>query len=210
MRRFISRRKKQATSADPTRKITRAAFLLFPLLASCTPAPPPPPELRAYQEVGDFQLIDQNGGLVEAAALDGKVWVANFIFTSCSSECLVLSHRMRNLQRAFEENPDVRFVSFSVDPGTDTPERLAKYARSQGAADGWSFLTGDRDAVDAIVRQRFLLPVAEAAQASGTFIHSDRFVVVDRSGMIRLYVNGLEPPAETQIRSAVTRLLAEP
>jgi protein SCO1/2 len=167
------------------------------------------PELRAYQEVGEFTLIDQAGTPVDAASLRGKVWIANFIFTSCSSECLVLSHRMGNLQRAFAGHPDVRFVSFTVDPGTDTPERLARYAKTHRAAEGWSFLTGDRDTVDAVVRERFLLPLAEAEAQPGNFIHSDRFVLVDRHGMIRAYVNGLEPQAEAQVQAVVDALLRE-
>ncbi len=187
-------------------------FLLVSLIwtSGCKPAPAPPPEIGSYREVGDFRLIDQNGDPIEAASFRGKVWIANFIFTSCSAECLVLSHRMGNLQRRFEGNPEVGFVSFSVDPGTDTPARLTKYAKTHGAGEGWSFLTGEPTEVDAVVRDRFLLPVEPAGDLMGNVIHSDRFAVVDRSGVVRSYVHGLEASAEDQIAAVVAKLLAEP
>jgi len=179
---------------------------LVVLLAApgCAPTPTPPPQIRAYREVRDFSLTDQNGNALTAASLKGKVWIANFVFTSCTAECLVLSKRMSNLEKRFAANPNVGFVSFSVDPGTDSPTRLAKYAALYDAGERWSFLTGDSAAMDTLIKERFLLPVAQSAEEAATLqkamlIHSDRFAIVDRKGIVRAYVNGMQPGAEEQV-----------
>ena len=182
--------------------------------AGCAPAPTPPPQIRSYREVGDFSLTDQKGRALTAASLRGKVWIANFVFTSCTAECLVLSKRMSNLEKRFAANPNVGFVSFSVDPGTDTSARLAKYAALYDAGDRWSFVTGDSAAMETLIKDRFLLPVAQspeeaAALQKAMLIHSDRFAIVDRKGMVRAYVNGMQPVAEDQVASVVETLLAE-
>ena len=193
------------------------AIWLGMLLAavSCAPAPSPPPQVRTYREVGAFTFTDQNGQSLSSSALQGKVWIANFVFTSCTAECLVLSKRMSNLEKRFAANPDVGFVSFSVDPGTDTPARLAKYARLYGAGDRWSFVTGDTVALESLIKEKFLMAVAqspeeEAALRQARLIHSDRFAIVDRHGVVRAYVNGMEPQAEEQAAQVVTSLLKEP
>jgi protein SCO1 len=182
---------------------------------SCGPAPSPLPQVRTYREVGAFTFTDQNGQPLSSSALQGKVWIANFVFTSCTAECLVLSKRMSNLEKRFAANPDVGFVSFSVDPGTDTPARLAKYARLYGAGERWSFVTGDAVALESLIKEKFLMAVAqspeeEAALRQARLIHSDRFAIVDRHGVVRAYVNGMEPQAEDQAAQIVTSLLKEP
>jgi cytochrome oxidase Cu insertion factor (SCO1/SenC/PrrC family) len=183
-------------------------------LAGCGPKPAPAPEVRVYREVGEFSLTDHTGSSRTADSLRGKVWVANFVFTSCTAECIILSKRMSNLEKRFAENGDVAFVSFTVDPGTDTPARLAKYAGLYDAGERWSFLTGGRAEMDALIKERFLLPVAQSSEEAvalqkALLIHSDRFAIVDRKGTVRAYVNGMQPEAEAQAADIVERLLKE-
>lgn len=187
---------------------------LLGLMTGCGPTPTPAPEVRVYREVGDFTLTKQDGQPLSAAALQGKVWVANFVFTSCTAECIVLSKRMSNLEKRFAENSDVAFVSFTVDPGTDTPERLEKYAKLYDAGDQWAFLTGNRGELETIIKDKFLLPVAQTSEEAtalqqATLIHSDRFAIVDRKGVVRAYVHGMDPAAETHAMQIIERLLAE-
>jgi protein SCO1/2 len=144
----------------------------------------------------------------------GKVWIADFVFTSCTAKCLVLSKRMSNLEKRFAGRSDVAFVSFSVDPGTDTPARLTKYAKLYDAGERWSFLTGDSVEMEGLIKEKFLLPVAaspedEAALRQARLIHSDRLAIVDRKGVVRAYVNGMEPKAEEEAAQIVETLLAE-
>jgi len=171
-------------------------------------------ELRNYRMIDSFALTDQHGETVRREDLEGKVWIANFVFTSCNAECIVLSHRMGQLQERFAENPDVAFVSISVDPQTDTPARLSKYAERYGAGPRWIFLTGDTREVDELIKGSFLLPIArnDAERSKivlANLIHSERLAVVDRLGVVRYYTDGMKPDAVDKVSEAVERLLPE-
>jgi len=183
---------------------------------SCEPQVPQAKVLvGSFREVGDFGFTDQRSRTVGNGDLDGKIWIANFIFTSCAAECLILSARFAELQRLFADDPRVAFVSFSVDPETDTPKRLGEFAnRWHADPDRWLFLTGEVDQIDALVKDSFLLPLtrsaAEAAQLqSERFIHSNRFAVVDPSGTVRAYVDGLPEESVSTLSRIVVELLHE-
>lgn len=197
-------------------------LLLLPCLAVLSGCgkrgaePVRPVSIDRYREVDDFSFTNQAGETAGRADLLGKVWVANFVFTSCGAECLVLSQKMAALQQRFADRDDVAFVSFSVDPGTDSPERLDGYARRWGAdREKWQFFTGDPGALDAIIKESFLLPVMRSPEeqanlASSNFIHSNKLAIVDRQGVVRAYVEGLETGAVDQAFGVVQTLLAEP
>lgn len=169
-----------------------------------------------FREVDDFAFTTQDEGTLSRDDLKGKVWVANFIFTSCAAECLVLSNRIAELQLAFRDNEDVKFVSFSVDPQTDTPERLKNFAsRWHADPEAWNFVTGEPASVDNIVKKSFLLPVTRDPIEAGkllsqNFVHSNRFAIVDRKGVVRAYVDGLPQESVSTISRIVVQLLQEP
>jgi protein SCO1 len=201
--------------------MTRHFQILVAVLLAAVPTgcrkgtPASPVTIDRYREVEDFTFINQNEAPVSRADLLGRVWVANFIFTSCGAECLVLSQRMSALQKRYEANPGVAFVSFSVDPHTDQPPRLNQYARTwQADAERWSFLTGSAEALDGIVKHSFLLPVARGPEEQAelirtNFVHSNKFALVDRQGVVRSYVDGLESDAMERIQKVIDHLLAE-
>src|SRR6202011_5619549 len=83
--------------------------------------------VRSYGRVSNFQLTNQNGRTFGSAQLIGKIWIADFIFTSCSGPCPMISSRMSELQKPLQTT-DVHLVSFSVDPEKDTPDVLRSYA----------------------------------------------------------------------------------
>jgi len=191
--------------------VTLVAFSLF----QSSRKPRDTAEMRNYKLVDEFQLTSQSGQPFTREQLKGKVWIANFIFTSCAAECLVLSKRMGEVQNHFTGNTDVAFVSISVDPHTDNPERLADYAKKYGADERWTFLTGPVRDVDALIKKSFLLPVARddgerSEIVLSNFIHSDRIAVVDRAGMVRYYVDGMRPEAVSELTRVIRVLLAEP
>ena len=192
------------------------AVAIFPLFVSCEKQAPKQQVLVGkFREVGDFTFTDQQARPLEAESLKGKVWIANFIFTSCAAECLVLSARFAELQRLFAKEDNLAFVSFSVDPQTDTPERLDQFAnRWHADPEKWFFLTGEAAEVDALVKNSFLLPLSRNPIEAGKlmserFIHSNRFAIVDRTGTVRAYVDGLEPEATSTISRIVVELLNE-
>jgi protein SCO1 len=149
-----------------------------------------PSRLEDYGSVPDFELTEQNGRTVRRADLAGSPWLANFVFTRCEGTCPILSSRMAELQGAL--GPDVRLVSFSVDPDHDTPDVLAEYSGRFGARpDRWLFLTGPVAEVRSLIRDGFHLSVV-AAEGHGAITHSDRIALVDGDLRIRRYYLGTE------------------
>lgn len=146
----------------------------------------PIPELLP---IGPFSLTNQEGRSVSLADLRGKVWIASFIFTSCPDICPVMSSQVANLHRRIEHE-DVRFVSVSVDPAHDTPEQLREYAgRFRADPERWWFLTTrEPDEMRGIIERAFRMPSGERQErVDGRYdiLHSPRFMLVDRRGMLR-------------------------
>ena len=150
------------------------------------------PEIPVFYTLPDFSLIDQDGSRVTLHDLAGKLWVADFIFTNRSGTCPLMTQKMRKLQDALP--PEVRFVSFTVDPARDTSKILAAYAQEHGAdRQRWSFLTGDQQDLFDICIKGFKLPLdAEGGTPAEPIAHSTRFVLVDKKGDIRGYYSGTE------------------
>src|SRR4026207_262694 len=92
-------------------------------------------ELKQYGAVPDFSLMERSGAGVDLAQLRGKIWVADFIYTSCTDTCPLQSAMMAKLQQQYAANPDFQLVSFTVDPERDTPQALTNYA-TKFQADG--------------------------------------------------------------------------
>lgn len=190
-------------------------------------------ELPVLGQVSDFQLTERSGKAVSLQALQGRIWVADFIFTSCQAECPLMNLEMQKIQRHFATEPRLQLVSFSVDPETDTPERLREYAVALAKpAESWWFLTGDRPQLYELANESFKLAAQDlgehtdhtehkqatskdhtghASNTSSTpFLHSQKFVLVDGQGRIRAYYDSTDPQAIQQlIGTDVPRLLAE-
>lgn len=119
-------------------------------------------ELPILGQIQPFSLLERNGKPLTEAELMGKVWVADFIFTTCQAECPLMSAEMQKLQTAFSTAPELRLVSFSVDPETDTPATLTDYAkRYQADAQRWLFVTGNREVLYKVATESFMLPVQD-------------------------------------------------
>jgi protein SCO1/2 len=165
--------------------------------------------IHTFGTVPQFQLTDQNGQPFGSAQLNGKIWIAGFIFTTCPGPCPMISSRMGDLQRPLE-NSDVQLVSFTVDPETDTPEVLREYAKRVHAEPGrWHFLTGEQKAIYDLTQQGFKLAVADGAAEDGGPVHATRVVLVDRRGTIRGYYDILAPDAVTKLAADTSKLLRE-
>lgn len=167
-----------------------AGAVTFPVARSVTRQLPPPPPI--YATVPDFELVNQSGETFTPQQLRGRVWVANFIFTSCAEVCPRLSTRMRELQeRTVNMAGAVHLVSFSVDPVRDTPEKLHDYAETYSARqDVWSFVTGPIDVMKTTVVDGFKIAMErEEVEDTGFFdiVHGEHFVLVDQLGQIRGY-----------------------
>ena len=152
------------------------------------------PDLPRLGSAPAFALVSEQGKAVARADYAGKVWIADFIFTRCGGSCPILSARMAALAGKMRDVPEVRFVSFGVDPEHDTPEVLAEYGRRLGADPArWSFLHGTRPVIRSLVKDGFKLAVEDGpADSVEPILHSTRFVLVDAEGTIRGYYDGME------------------
>jgi len=165
--------------------------------------------LPAYGRVPDFELINQDAQPFGSKELTGKIWIADFIFTTCPGPCPIISTRMSELQKPLEKT-DVRFVSFSVDPETDTPPVLRAYAdKLRKEPFRWDFLTGSKDAIGSISRNGFKLGLSEGEAPGSGPVHSTRFVLVDRRGTIRGYYDALAADGVTKLLADANHLLRE-
>ncbi len=152
--------------------------------------PPPPPVLR---RLPPFELVDQNHKTFSLSDLQDQVWVANFIFTRCGSICPILTSRMAGLQERYETYgvDEIKLLSISVDPEYDTPDVLKDYAELNGAdPERWTFLTGDLEAVRALVIEGFATGMGERVEDDAGMMdiaHTGKFVIIDPRGGIRGY-----------------------
>ena len=165
--------------------------------------------VSSYGTVPGFQLLNQKGQPFGSAQLAGKIWIADFVYTTCPGPCPMISSRMSELQKPLEKT-DVHLVSFSVDPEKDTPEVLRSYAeRLQAQSGRWNFLTGPKSAIYKLSHDGFKLAVSDGSDAQRLPVHSTRMVLVDRRGQIRGYYDATEAEAITKLLADTNHLLRE-
>jgi protein SCO1/2 len=165
--------------------------------------------IRSYSTVPNFQLTNQNSQPFGSTQLAGKIWIADFIFTSCPGPGPMVSSRMSELQRPLEKT-DVHLVSFSVDPEKDTPEVLRGYADKLKAQPArWDFLTGSKSIIYDLSKNGFKLAVSDGSGEAGVPVHSTRMVLVDRHGKIRGYYEATAADAVTKLLADTSHLLRE-
>ncbi|HEY6154319.1 MAG TPA: SCO family protein [Candidatus Udaeobacter sp.] len=165
--------------------------------------------VSSYGMVPTFQLTNQNGQAFGSGQLAGKIWIADFVYTTCPGPCPMISSRMSDLQKPLEKT-DVHLVSFSVDPEKDTPAVLRDYAGKLQAQPGrWDFLTGSKSTIYKLSHDGFKLGVSDGSNEQGLPVHSTRIVLVDRHGQIRGYYDAMEPDAITNLIADTNHLLRE-
>ena len=165
--------------------------------------------VSSYGTVPEFVLVNQDGQNFGSAQLRGKIWIADFIYTTCPGPCPMISSRMSDLQKPLEKS-DVHLVSFSVDPEKDTPQILRGYAEKlQADPARWDFLTGPKSAIYKVSHDGFKLAVSDGMDEQGIPVHSTRMVLVDRHGQIRGYYDATEADAVTKLLADTNHLLRE-
>lgn len=194
-------------------------LLLLPLLAlaGCKKSepfemlePPPAATLQKYWQLPDFSLTERSGKAMSRADLAGKVWVADFFYTSCPGPCPMLTSRLSALQEKIAARPDVRLVSISLDPTKDTPDVLQQYATRFKAGANWLFFTGDKAAIHTLAEKGFKLAAVEERNSPEPIVHSTKLVLVDRAGWVRGFYEGVGEDQTARLTADIDRLLAEP
>lgn len=183
--------------------------MVFLLWAGCTrPAPAAP--LPVLGTVPAFELIDQSAAPFASHTLDGKVWVANFIFTRCPTICPTFTAKMASIQKGTQSLGDaVQLVTFSVDPEFDTPEKLTEYATLHQAGPRWRFLTGPRPAVEAVVVKGMMQAMVRGDGSLMSIGHGSAFVLVDRKQAIRGFYRFSDEGSVDQVLLDAAVLAAE-
>lgn len=165
-------------------------------------------------KIQSFSFTDQNNKTVNDMQVKGKIWVAEYFFTTCGTICPKMNQQMMRVQNEFKNDNDIKILSFTVDPETDTPEQLKTYADGHGAIENqWYFLTGKKEDLYQFARKSiFVLKPAEAANlgdAGSDFIHTNNFVLIDKEGRIRGYYDGTDNKEVTQLISDIKLLKKE-
>jgi protein SCO1 len=172
-----------------------AVCVVLAATVACTPASTLPVLFPAPQ----FDLIDQTGRPFSSSHLAGKVVVANFVFTTCTDICPLLTATMAQVRDQLKQakllGEKAAIVSFSVDPEHDTPEALAAYGERFGATPSeWRFLTGQRQTIDDLLIGGFKVgrppPAARTPGGTPEIIHTNRFALVDPRGQVRALLDG--------------------
>jgi cytochrome oxidase Cu insertion factor (SCO1/SenC/PrrC family) len=180
--------------------------------------PPPDPDAQTPvilpdhpRQLGDFSLTDQQGRTITAHDLQGKIVLVDFIFTSCSVTCPYVNAQMEKIQQATAGNANVRLLSLTLDPDDDTVDVLAKYAVDFSADPRrWSFLTGDTAAIRELVGTSFLAQdtTGEFSYMPGNFANTQRIVLVDQTGRVVCYFDGLNQNAGDEAIARIKKLEA--
>lgn len=147
-----------------------------------------------WHKIRPFKLKNQFGKEVGLEDFGGKIIVADFFFTSCPSICPTLTKNMKKLQSAFNKTDSiVRFVSFTVDPERDTVEKMKAYGDKYGINhDTWWMLTGPKQEIYDIALNEFKASVASSGEIDTSFIHTEKFFLLDRDKVVRGWYNGLD------------------
>ena len=170
--------------------------------------------LKNFGTVPDFSLIERSGKPFGLVDLRNKIWIANFIYTSCKDTCPLQSAEMAKLQGELAQRENLRLVSISVDPERDNPQVLSRYAQRFHAQLGfWLFLTGEGEVIRRLAQEGFRLSAVPASDAVGKdgpiILHSSRFVLVDGQARIRGYYDSQDAEALARLRQDVKKLFRE-
>jgi protein SCO1/2 len=188
-----------------TPEMKRALLFLALALFSCRHES----DLPKLYPVPAVSLTTDRGKPMNLAQMKGYVTVYDFIFTNCSGTCPLMSATMKSLTGKIDRSAPVRFVSISVDPARDTPQALRKYAERLHADDRWTFVTGSRDDIVKLSIEGFKLAAGAGLPGAEALLHSSKFVVADKNGIIREYYGATSPDAVEHVSRAIGDLVRE-
>jgi protein SCO1 len=168
--------------------------------------------LPRLSKVQTFSFLDQNGERISNRDVQGKVYVAEFFFTTCLGICPKMNTNLRPVYEKFKNEPDFLILSHTVNPSTDSVRRLKQYADSMGVnASHWVFLTGPKDSLYLAARLSYLLddPKNNLSPIDEQFIHTQFFALVDRKGNVRSIIDGLKKDELAEMDKEIEELLKE-
>jgi protein SCO1/2 len=164
-----------------------------------------------YAIIPPFKFINQYGDSISDKSLAGKIYVADFFFTSCPSICPIMQRNMLTVYNAFKDTGDVKIVSFTIDPKYDSVKVLKKYADKLGVTgNSWWFLQGKKDNTYQLAEKNYLVAVSADSTVAGGYVHQGYFVLVDKQKRVRGSYDGTDPKQVSQLVDDIKTLKAEP
>ncbi|PJJ10034.1 protein SCO1/2 [Flavobacterium sp. 1] len=144
-----------------------------------------------YHTIADFSFTNQNGKTVTQKDYEGKVYVADFFFTTCGSICPKMTTNLVDVQKAIKNNPKVKLLSLSVFPETDSVPALKAYAKKYGVIDAkWDLVTGDKKEIYTMARKSYLAVKMGKPEELYDMVHTENFVLVDQKRRVRGFYDG--------------------
>lgn len=147
--------------------------------------------VRKYHTIADFSLTNQNGETITQEDYKGKIYIADFFFTTCPTICPIMTKNMVDLQKALGKDSDVMLLSHSVTPEIDSVTQLKKYAIEKGVDDrNWNLVTGDKKQIYELARKSYLAVKTDGDGGPFDMIHTENFILVDKDKRIRGFYDG--------------------
>lgn len=163
-----------------------------------------------FHSIQDWKLIDQNGKEISNHDLEGKIYVADFFFTTCQGICPKMSNQMERVSEKFRGNYDVHFLSHTVKPSEDSVSVLKAYADEHHADDKqWHFVTGDKKQIYELARKSYLSSVTEGDGGPDDFVHTQFFTLIDGKRRIRGFYDGTDSTEVNKLIDDIFTLTGE-
>lgn len=161
-------------------------------------------------KIADFAFVNQNGDTITQKDYEGKVYVADFFFTTCPTICPIMTDNMVWLQDKIKDNPKVMLLSHSVTPDVDSVPVLKAYAERKGVIDGkWNLVTGNKKDIYYIARKSYLAVKTSTSDELYDMVHTENFILVDQKGRIRGFYNGTNLDREVEGEKNIKQLLED-
>jgi protein SCO1/2 len=168
--------------------------------------------LPVLSDVQPFSFVNQQGKIISNKDVAGKVYVAEYFFTTCKGICPKMNHNLKEIYEEYKNEPNFLILSHTVDPETDSVQRMKRYSDSLGVdPKNWWFLTGRKDSLYYTARISYLLddPKNNNTNLEQQFIHTQFFAVVDKNGQVRKIYDGLKKEELNALKGDIKVLLNE-
>ncbi|MFT7031862.1 MAG: protein SCO1/2 [Cyclobacteriaceae bacterium] len=161
-------------------------------------------------KIADFSFLNQDSAIVTNDNYEGKIYIADFFFTSCPTICPTMKKQMLRVYEGFEGNDKIAILSHTIDPEYDNVMVLRDYAERLGVSSSkWNFVTGDLDEIYDLGEKSYMVTAGEDEEAPGGYIHSGAFLLVDMNRRIRGIYDGTIPEDVDVLMNDIGRLLME-
>ena len=166
--------------------------------------------VKKFHRIADFELVNQNGKTITQQDFKGKIYIADFFFTTCPTICISMTNNMLKIQKEIENNPNILLISHTVTPKIDSVAKLKKYAEEKGVNDKkWHLVTGEKKEIYRLARKSYLAAKGDGDGGTFDMIHTENFILVDPDKRIRGFYDGTNLEEISRLLSDIEILNSE-